>query len=121
MRRFISSLAAFGLLSGTLGAAVLPVGAAQAQEKSQQNRSQPPRRQSERRDQESARAELRAGRQMESREIERRVIPQMRGHEYIGFDFDGAAQVYRLKFMDAGKMVWVDVDAQTARILRIRR
>jgi len=135
MRRYATPLFAFAMLAGALTASVLPEGAAIAQsegkerrgqdagnnQRAQALRSQPTRRQSERRDQESARAELRAGRQLESREIERRVVPQMRGHEYIGFEFDGAAQVYRLKFMDEGRMVWVDVDAQTARVIRVRR
>jgi len=125
MRRYLPPLFAFAMLAGAFGAGILPEGAVQAQsagkERGQDGRNPQPRRQSERRDQESARAELRAGRQLESREIERRIVPQMRGQEYIGFEFDGAAQVYRLKFMDSGKMVWVDVDAQTARVIRVRR
>ena len=44
-----------------------------------------------------------------------------RGDEYIGFEYDATAQAYRLKFIRNGRMIWVDVDAQTARILRISR
>lgn len=124
MTRNLSPFFACAILVGAFSATAVPEGAALAQSNAQgngQERRAQARRQSERGDQESARAELRAGRQLESREIERRVIPQMRGHEYIGFEFDGAAQVYRLKFLDSGRMVWVDVDAQTARIIRIRR
>ncbi|MWV29381.1 hypothetical protein [Aurantiacibacter rhizosphaerae] len=73
-------------------------------------------------DQQSARAEMQAGRNMPIREIERRIIPRMeRGDEYIGFEYDATAQAYRLKFIRNGRMIWVDVDAQTARILRISR
>lgn len=73
-------------------------------------------------DQASARAEMQAGRNMPIREIERRIIPRMEaGDEYIGFEYDETAQAYRLKFIRNGRMIWVDVDAQTARILRISR
>ncbi|MBH5322934.1 hypothetical protein [Aurantiacibacter sediminis] len=76
----------------------------------------------ERGDQNSARAEMQAGRNMPIREIERRIIPQMReDDEYIGFEYDPIAQVYRLKFIRNGRMIWVDVDAQTARVLRVSR
>jgi hypothetical protein len=72
-------------------------------------------------DQASARQEMRAGREMSPREIERRVIPQMKGHDYLSFEYDGSSSAYRLKFMKEGQVVWVDVDARTARILRISR
>jgi hypothetical protein len=72
-------------------------------------------------DQASAREEMKAGRTLPVREIERRVIPQMRGHEYLSFEYDGNASAYRLKFIKEGQVVWVDVDARTARILRISR
>ena len=72
-------------------------------------------------DQKSAREEMQAGRNMSIRDIERRVIPRMQGYEYLGFEYDGAAQAYRFKFIRDGKVVWVDVDPQTARILRVQR
>jgi len=73
-------------------------------------------------DQNSARAEMQAGRNLPIRDIERRIIPQMRdGDEYIGFEYDSTAQAYRLKFIRNGRMIWVDVDAQTARVLRVSR
>ena len=73
-------------------------------------------------DQQSARAEMQAGRILPIRDIERRIIPRMeRGDEYIGFEYDATAQAYRLKFIRSGRMIWVDVDAQTARILRVSR
>ncbi len=81
-----------------------------------------PQGQQSRGDQQSARAEMQAGRNMPIREIERRIIPRMdQGDEYIGFEYDATAQAYRLKFIRNGRMIWVDVDAQTARILRISR
>ena len=58
---------------------------------------------------------------MPIREIERRIVRRMPGREYLGFEYDPVAQAYRLKFIEDGKVVWVDVDAQTARILRVSR
>lgn len=73
-------------------------------------------------DQNSARAEMEAGRILPIRQIERRIIPQMRDDdEYIGFEYDSTAQAYRLKFIRNGRMIWVDVDAETARVLRVSR
>ena len=65
-----------------------------------------------------ARKEMRAGNQLSLRDIERRVIPTMRGAEYLGPAYDNAAMVYRLKFIRDGKVMYVDVDARTGRILR---
>jgi uncharacterized membrane protein YkoI len=72
-------------------------------------------------DQDSARKEIQEGRSMPPREIERRILPQMKGNEYLGFEYDGTASAYRLKFIREGQVIWVDVDARTARIMRISR
>ena len=101
MRKFLASLAAAALVAG--GAAV----PADAQ------RSRDPARE----DQASARQEMRAGRIMSAREIERRIIPQMEG-DYLGLEYDRRASAYRLKFMQGGRVIWVDVDAATGRIVR---
>lgn len=74
-----------------------------------------------RNDQRSARAEMQAGRGMRISEIERRIIPQMGDAKYLGFEYDSRAGVYRLKFMRGTRVIWVDVDAQTARVLRVQR
>ncbi len=106
MKTISASLAALAL---ALSLGAVP---AQAMPQGQQSRG----------DQQSARAEMQAGRNMPIREIERRIIPRMeQGDEYIGFEYDATAQAYRLKFIRNGRMIWVDVDAQTARILRISR
>lgn len=73
------------------------------------------------RDQQNAREEMKAGRNMSRREIERRIVPQMKGYEYLGFEYDGTVQAYRFKFIRDGKVVWVDVDPKTAQILRVQR
>lgn len=77
-------------------------------------------------DQASARKEMRAGNVKTLREIERIVVPQIerRGNvEYLTPEWDEVARAYRLKFIDNGKgqVIWVDVDARTARILRISK
>ena len=51
------------------------------------------------------------------REIERQVLPTMSGMQYLGPEYDPLAMVYRLKFIDKGRVVFVDVDARTGRIL----
>ena len=68
-----------------------------------------------------ARREVRAGTIRKSDEIEQFVIPQMRGWQYLGFEYDPAAFAYRLKFIRDGRVVFVDVDARSGEILRQRR
>jgi hypothetical protein len=57
----------------------------------------------------------REGRSMPLPKIERRVMPFMDGADYLGPEFNG--RNYRLKFMKDGRVIWVDVDAATGRIL----
>ncbi|WP_435419400.1 PepSY domain-containing protein [Parerythrobacter aurantius] len=65
-----------------------------------------------------ARKEMRAGNVLSLREIERRVLPTMGDAEYLGPAYDSAAMAYRLKFIRKGRVVFIDVDARTGRILR---
>lgn len=65
-----------------------------------------------------ARREMQAGNIMKSREIEARVLPTMRDHKYLGFEYDPQAMAYRLKFIRDGRVSFVDVDARTGRVLR---
>ena len=59
----------------------------------------------------------REGRILPLREIENRVVPSMRGADYIGFDFDGASAVYTLKFLRDGAVIWVQVDGRSGQVL----
>lgn len=68
-------------------------------------------------DQREAFEARRLGRVLPVREIERRVVPTMRGSEYIGFDFNAGPAVYTLKFLRDGTMIWVDVDGRTGQVL----
>lgn len=58
------------------------------------------------------------GQNLPVREIERRVIPRMPGAQYLGFDYDPATDIYTLKFLRNGSVIWVDVDGHTGQILR---
>ena len=58
----------------------------------------------------------RDGRSMPLPKIERRVMPLMPGADYLGPEFNG--KTYRLKFMKAGRVIWVDVDAATGEVVR---
>ena len=71
------------------------------------------------RDQDRAFEAAREGRSMPLPKIERRVMPFMDGADYLGPEFNG--ETYRLKFMRGGRVIWVDVDAATGRILRRSR
>jgi hypothetical protein len=55
------------------------------------------------------------GQSMPLPKIEQRVMPFMGGADYLGPEFRG--DTYRLKFMRGGRVIWVDVDAATGRIL----
>lgn len=67
------------------------------------------------RDQDRAFEATRHGRSMPLPMIERRVMPFMGGADYLGPEFRG--ETYRLKFMRDGRVIWVDVDAATGRII----
>ena len=61
----------------------------------------------------------RAGRAMPLPQLERRVMPFMGGADYLGPELNGGT--YRLKFIRNGRVIWVDVDAATGRIIRRSR
>lgn len=73
------------------------------------------------REQGQVRKEMRAGNVRSLREIEQSVLPQMRGMQYLGPEYDAAAMAYRLKFIRDGRVVFVDVDARTGRVIRQSR
>jgi uncharacterized membrane protein YkoI len=75
--------------------------------------SRPPRD----REQEAAMRGLQEGRIMPLRAIESMIVPRMRGFDYLGPEFDPASARYRLKFLGAGQVVWIDVDARTGQVL----
>jgi len=72
-------------------------------------------------DQDKARREMQAGNVLSLRQIERRILPQMKGSEYLGPSYDSAARAYRLKFIKNGRVTYVDVDARTGKIINRSR
>lgn len=73
------------------------------------------------REQGLVRKEMRAGNVRSLREIEQRVLPTMRGMQYLGPEYNPAAKAYRLKFIRDGRVVFVDVDARTGAVIRRSR
>ena len=59
----------------------------------------------------------REGRILPLREIEKRVVPTVRGADYLGFDFDGGSGVYTLKFLRDGAVIWVEVDGRSGQVI----
>jgi hypothetical protein len=70
------------------------------------------------RDQDMAFEATQQGRIMPLRVIERRIVPQMRGADYLGPELDAASSRYRLKFMRRdGRVIWIDVDGKSGRVV----
>jgi hypothetical protein len=67
------------------------------------------------RDQDRAYMQKQRGESMPLPQIERRVLPRMGGADYLGPEMRG--RNLRMKFMDQGKVIWVDVDPLTGRII----
>jgi hypothetical protein len=61
---------------------------------------------------------MRQGRSMPLPQLERHVLPMMGGADYLGPELNGNA--YRFKFIQNGRVIWVDVDGQ-GRIIRRSR
>ncbi|HWI85030.1 MAG TPA: hypothetical protein VNT42_01725 [Sphingomonas sp.] len=69
------------------------------------------------RDQDQAFAARQAGQILPLHEIEARIIPRMRGCDYLGPEFDSGSGVYRLKFMRGGSVIYIDVDGRSGQIV----
>jgi hypothetical protein len=72
-----------------------------------------------RRDSDRAFQNTQQGRSMPLPQLERKVIPFMGGADYLGPEINGGGTT-RLKFMQNGRVIWVDVDGQ-GRIIRRSR
>jgi hypothetical protein len=70
------------------------------------------------REQQRAFEATREGRSMPLPQLERRIMPIMGGADYLGPELNG--DTYRFKFMQNGRVIWVDVDGQ-GRIIRRSR
>ena len=67
------------------------------------------------RDQDRAFIQKQRGQSMPLPQIEQRVIPRMGGADYLGPEIRGGN--VRMKFLDRGKVIWVDVDPRNGRIV----
>ncbi len=65
-----------------------------------------------------ARQQMLDGRVKSLKEIEASVLPRMRGMKYIGPEYDSRTRIYRLKFIRENRVVFVDVDARTGKVIR---
>ena len=94
MRNLFLLAAALGLAAPTASAALQPRGL--------------------QREQDNAYRATQQGRIRPFQEIRARInIP---GATFIGVEFDG--RIYRLKYMRGSEVIWIDVDAQTGRIVQ---
>ncbi|WP_296198904.1 PepSY domain-containing protein [Sphingorhabdus sp.] len=71
-------------------------------------------------EQNEAREDMKAGKIKRLPEIEAIIVPRMRGMQYLGPEYDPVAQVYRLKFINRDRVIFVDVDARTGNVIRQR-
>lgn len=102
------------LLAAALGAGLTSAPALADRPRDQKTENPVPR------EQERAFEATREGRSMPLPQLERRVMPLMGGADYLGPELNGGGS-YRLKFIQNGRVIWVDVDAQTGRIIRRSR
>jgi hypothetical protein len=108
MRLLRNLLLAAALAGGLAGAPAL----ADRQHAMRPPNAAPPR------EQERAWEATRDGRSMPLQMLERRVVPMMGGADYLGPELNG--DTYRFKFIQNGRVIWVDVDGQ-GRIIRRSR
>ncbi|CAA9534867.1 MAG: hypothetical protein AVDCRST_MAG23-1402 [uncultured Sphingosinicella sp.] len=94
-KRSLLALAAAGLLAAGPSADARPRGKEQA----------------------TAFRETQEGRFLSLRNIESRILPRMRGSEYLGPELDPSSGRYRLKFMRNGQVTWIDVDARSGDVI----
>jgi uncharacterized membrane protein YkoI len=69
------------------------------------------------RDQDAAFEATQQGRIMPLRTIEAKILPRMGGADYLGPELDAASSRYRLKFLRGDRVIWIDVDGRTGRVI----
>ncbi len=106
------------LTAGLIAASVSPA-TAQRRDQGQREQSRDQPREQRREEQDRARDAAQRGDVRPLRSIENGIVPGMRarGANYIGQEFDGESNRYRLKFMRGNSVIWVDVDGRTGAII----
>jgi hypothetical protein len=107
MKQLRTFLLAAGLIGGLASAPALADGPRHSQRR--------PDAVAPLREQERAFEATREGRSMPLPQLERRIMPMMGGADYLGPELNG--DTYRFKFMQNGRVIWVDVDGQ-GRVIR---
>jgi hypothetical protein len=69
------------------------------------------------REQDEAFRATQQGRFMPLRAIEDKIVPRMRGFDYLGPELEPGVGRYRLKFMRGQQVVWIDIDARTGEVI----
>ena len=72
-------------------------------------------------DQGEVRKERKKGNVKSLRDIENLVVPTMPGMKYLGPEYDPVTMAYRLKFIRKGRVYFVDVNAQSGKIIQPTR
>jgi len=67
------------------------------------------------------RAAIRSRSVLSPNQVERRIVPSMPGMQYLGPEYYPEAMAYRLKFIRNGRVVFIDVDARTGRVISEHR
>ena len=111
MTLFKTLVLAAALAGGLTGAAALA-------DPPRDRGARPPESIPPQRDADRAWQATREGRSMPLPQLERRVMPMMGGADYLGPEMNG--DTYRFKFMQNGRVIWVDVDGQ-GRVIRRSR
>ncbi|WP_343345821.1 hypothetical protein WJT74_01045 [Sphingomicrobium sp. XHP0239] len=115
MRPYLAPIAAIAAMLAIAPATAFPSIAPETPPAAERDRARPPQVNSFRDDQDRAFEQNRRGQRMSLRSVERQVVPRMRGYEYLGAESNGA--LYRLKFVREGRLVWIDVDPRSGRVV----
>ena len=116
MTPFRTLLIAAALTAGVSGA---PAFADRPRDSARQGENRGPEYRGPSRDSDRAFENTQQGRSMPLPQLERKVLPFMGGADYLGPEINGGGTT-RMKFMQNGRVIWVDVDGQ-GRIIRRSR
>lgn len=70
-----------------------------------------------RRDQDAAYRAAQAGEIQPLPDIRARMRSRMHGAQPVGEEYDPGSRTYRMKYLRAGSVIWVDVDARTGNVI----
>ena len=115
MRKLFAPIVAVAAMIAIAPASAFPGFAPDTPPAAERERPRPQQINNFRNDQNRAFEQKRRGERMSLRIVERQVVPRMRGYEYLGAESNGT--LYRLKFVREGRLVWIDVDPRSGRVV----